>query len=134
MNREYPLWHSKYNRVSIYYLYVVLLNDKLVILTLRVESYSYWVYSPRDISERIHFQRNWAQGSGFLNNSEFSFTWQLIWNMLLLSDWAFKAGLADLPDCLHCSSGLEETAEHAFYYCEAVLLILESCQGVYSWH
>ena len=36
----------------IYYLYVVLSNDKLVILTHRVESYLYLVYSPRDISEK----------------------------------------------------------------------------------
>ena len=27
-----------------------------------------------------------------------------------------------MPDCAHCSSGLEETAEHAFYYCERVHL------------
>ena len=25
-----------------------------------------------------------------------------------------------MPDCPRCSSGLEETAEHAFYYCERV--------------
>ena len=25
-----------------------------------------------------------------------------------------------MPDCPRCSSGLEETAEHAFYYCEQV--------------
>ena len=30
------------------------------------------------------------------------------------------AGLADMPDCVRCGSGLEETAEHAFYYCERV--------------
>ena len=34
--------------------YVVLSNDKLVILTLCVESYLYWVYSPGDISNYIH--------------------------------------------------------------------------------
>ena len=32
----------------------------------------------------------------------------------------FKARLADKPDCHRRSSGLEETAEHAFYYCERV--------------
>ena len=25
-----------------------------------------------------------------------------------------------MPDCARCGSGLEETAEHAFYYCERV--------------
>ena len=28
----------------------------------------------------------------------------------------YKIGLVDMPDCLRCSSGLEEMAEHAFYY------------------
>ena len=28
--------------------------------------------------------------------------------------------LADMPDCARCANGLEETAEHAFYYCERV--------------
>ena len=32
----------------------------------------------------------------------------------------YKVGLADMLDCARCSSGLEETAEHAFYYCEWV--------------
>ena len=27
-----------------------------------------------------------------------------------------------MPDCPRCGSGLEETAEHAFYYCERVRL------------
>ena len=40
--------------------------------------------------------------------------------MLSLHGLNFKAGLADMPDCPRCSSGLEETAEHAFYYCERV--------------
>ena len=26
-----------------------------------------------------------------------------------------------MPDCTRCGSGLEETAEHAFYYCDRVL-------------
>ena len=33
-----------------------------------------------------------------------------------------RAGLADMPDCACCGSGLEETAEHAFYFCEQVRL------------
>ena len=28
--------------------------------------------------------------------------------------------MADIPDCLCCGSGLEETALHVFYYCERV--------------
>ena len=32
----------------------------------------------------------------------------------------YKAGLADMPDCTRSGSGLEEMAEHAFYYCERV--------------
>ena len=32
----------------------------------------------------------------------------------------FRAGLADMLDCARCGSGLEETDEHAFYYCEWV--------------
>ena len=60
---------------------------------------------------------NWAPGSSFLNNSEFSLTWQLARNALPLLGSDFRAGLADMPDCACCSSGLEETAEHAFYYC-----------------
>ena len=63
---------------------------------------------------------NWAPGSSFLNNSEFSLTWRLVRNALPLHDLNYKAGLADMPDCPRCSSGLEETAEHAFYYCERV--------------
>ena len=50
---------------------------------------------------------NWAPGSSFLNNSEFSLTWRLVRNALSLRG-------------LNCGSGLEETAEHAFYYCEQV--------------
>ena len=56
-----------------------------------------------------------APGSGFLNNSGFSLTWWLAWNALPLAGWAFKAGLADMLDCTRCSSGLEETASHAYY-------------------
>ena len=32
----------------------------------------------------------------------------------------YRAGLVDMPDCARCGGGLEETAEHAFYYCERV--------------
>ena len=56
---------------------------------------------------------NWAPGSSFLNNSEFSLTWRLARNALPLLDLSFRAGLADTPDCPRCGSGLEETAEHA---------------------
>ena len=31
----------------------------------------------------------------------------------------FRVGLADMPDCTRCRSGLEETAEHT-YYCKQV--------------
>ena len=41
-------------------------------------------------------------------------------NALPLRDLNYKAGQADMPDYPRCSSGLEETAEHAFYYCERV--------------
>ena len=70
--------------------------------------------------EKVRSQWNWAPSSGFLNNSEFSLTWQLSRNALPLADLAFKLGLADMPDFLRRSSGLEETALHAFYYWEQV--------------
>ena len=71
-------------------------------------------------AEEIRSHWNWAPGSSFLNNSEFSLTWWLVRNALSLRGLNFKVGLADMPDCPRCSSGLEETAEHAFYYCERV--------------
>ena len=67
--------------------------------------------------EEIRSQWNRAPDSVFLNNSEFSLTWRLARDALRLTDWAFKAGLADIPDC---GSGQEETALHAFRYCERV--------------
>ena len=70
--------------------------------------------------EEIRSHWNWAPGSSFLNNPEFSLTWRLARNALPLLGLNYKAGLADMPDCPRCSSGLEETAEHAFYYCERV--------------
>ena len=70
-------------------------------------------------AEEIRSHWNWAPGSSFLNN-EFSLTWRLVRNALPLLGLNYKAGLADMPDCPRCSSGLEETAEHAFYYCERV--------------
>ena len=69
-------------------------------------------------TEEIRSHWNWAPGSSFLNNSEFSLTWLLVRNALPLVGLNYKAGLADMPDCARCGSGLEETAEHAFYYCE----------------
>ena len=68
----------------------------------------------------IRSQWNWAPGSGFLKNSEFSLTWQLVRNALALNDWAYRACLADIPDCPRCGRGLEETALHAFYNCERI--------------
>ena len=71
-------------------------------------------------AEEIRSHWNWVPGSSFLNNSEFSLTWQLVRNALPLLGLNYKAGLADMADCTRCGSGLEETAEHAFYYCEPV--------------
>ena len=70
--------------------------------------------------EEVRSHWNWAPGSGFLNNSEFSLTWWLARNPLLLLGWYHKAGPADVPDYLRCSSCLKQTAEPAFYYCERV--------------
>ena len=71
-------------------------------------------------AEEIRSLWNWAPGSGFLNHSEFSLTWRLARNAVALNDWAYRACLADMPDCVHCGIVLEETALHAFYYCERV--------------
>ena len=73
-------------------------------------------------TEEIRSHWNWAPGSSFLNNSEFSLTWRLVRNALPLVGLNYKACLADMPDCARCGSGLEETVEHAFYYCERVRL------------
>ena len=73
-------------------------------------------------AEEIRSHWNWAPGSSFLNNSEFSLTWRLARNALPLLGLNFRADLADMPDCACCGCGLEETAEHAFYYCERVCL------------
>ena len=67
-------------------------------------------------AEKIRFRWNWAPGSSFLNNSKFSLTWRLARNALPLLGLNFRAGLADMPDSARCGSGLEETAENAFYY------------------
>ena len=72
------------------------------------------------MAEEIRSHWNWEPGSSFLNNSEFSLTWRLVWNALPLVGLNYRAGLANMPNCAHCSSGLEEMAEHAFYYCERV--------------
>ena len=55
-----------------------------------------------------------------LARSEFSLTWRLVRKALALNDWAYRAWLADMPDCPRCGSGLEETALLTFYYCERV--------------
>ena len=70
--------------------------------------------------EEVRSHWNWASSSGFLNDSEFSLTWQLAWNALSLFSLNYKMGLADMPHYPLCGKGLEETAEHAFYYCEFV--------------
>ena len=70
--------------------------------------------------EEVRFHWNWALGSGFFNNSEFSLTWQFARNALPLLGLNFRVGLADMPDCARCCSGSEETAVHAFYYCQRV--------------
>ena len=71
-------------------------------------------------AEEIRSHWNWAPGSSFLKNSELSLTWRHAPNALSLLGLNYKAVLADMPDCPRCSSGLEETAEHAFYHCERV--------------
>ena len=71
-------------------------------------------------AEKIRSLWNWVPRSSFLNNSDFSLTWRLVWNVLPLLGLNYKAGLADMPDCPRCGGGLEEAAERAFYYCERV--------------
>ena len=56
----------------------------------------------------------------FANNSEILLTWWLSRNARPFFDWPFKEVLADMPDCPRCNRELEETALHAFYYCERV--------------
>ena len=60
-------------------------------------------------AEEINSHWNWAPGSSFLNNSEFSLTRRLARNELLLLGLNFWVGLADMSDCVRCGSGLEET-------------------------
>ena len=69
-------------------------------------------------TEEIRSNKNWEPGSNFLNNSKFSLTWRLARNALPLLGLSLWASLADMSDCPRCSSGLEETVEHAFYYCK----------------
>ena len=71
-------------------------------------------------AEEIRSHRNWAPGSSFLNNSKFSLPWRLARNALSLLGLNFRTGLIDMPDCARCGSGVEETVEHAFYYCDRV--------------
>ena len=60
-------------------------------------------------AEEIRSLWYWAPGSRFLNNSEFSLTWQLVRNAFPLVGLNYRAGLAEMPDCPRCGSGLEET-------------------------
>ena len=71
-------------------------------------------------AEEVSSHWNWTPGPGSLNKSEFPLTWWLARNAFPLLGLKFRAGLAHMPDCARCCSGLEETAEHAFYYCERV--------------
>ena len=41
-------------------------------------------------------------------------------NPLALFCLNYKVTLEDIPNCLHCGSGMDETAEHPFYNCERV--------------
>ena len=70
--------------------------------------------------EEIRSQWNWVLGTSTQNNFEFLLTWWLSRNALALNDWAYRACISVKPDCPRCGSGLEETAWHAFYYCERV--------------
>ena len=55
----------------------------------------------------IRSHKNWAPGSSFLNNSEFSLTWRLVRNALPLLGLNYRAGMADMPDCARYGNGLE---------------------------
>ena len=85
-------------------------------------------------AEEIRSHWNWAPGSSFLNNSEFSLTWRLVRNALSLCGLNFRAGLADMPDCPRCSSGLEETAETRLLLLRASPPVLGSRRGVDGSH
>ena len=54
----------------------------------------------------IRSQWNLAPGSDFLN-SEFSLTWLLAQNALVLNDWGYRECLADITDCLRCGKSQE---------------------------
>ena len=85
---------------------------------------------------RVWFGRNWSEVQAKVDTQVgtwlrrclslkgraeiFSRTWRLVRNALFLLGLNYKVGLADMPDWLRCSSGLEEMAEHTFYYCERV--------------
>ena len=70
------------------------------------------------MTEEVRSHWNWAPGSDFLNNSEFSLTRIFALPLLGLN---FKASLADMPDYPRCDSGLEEMTKYAFCYSERVL-------------
>ena len=84
--------------------------------------------------EEVRSHWNWVSGSGFLNNSEFSFIRRLARNALPLFCLIYKTGLTDMPDCPYCSSSLEETAEHGLLLLSASSSVLESRQRVDGSH
>ena len=51
------------------------------------------------MAEEIRSHWNWALGSSFLNNSEFSLTWRFVRKALPLLDLNYKAALGDMPNC-----------------------------------
>ena len=80
--------------------------------------------------KEVHSHWNWAPGSGFLNNSEFSLTWQqLAWNALPFFGLNYRTCLADTPDCPHCDSGFRRNGQ-AHLLLQASSSVLRSCRGV----
>ena len=67
-------------------------------------------------AEEICSHWNWAPGSSFLNNFDFSLTWRLVRNALPFLGLNYKVGLADMPDCPCCGNGLEVTAIYIYIY------------------
>ena len=105
-------------------------GGRLVVADVAMKSFKFRlvaVYASNIAAEKVSFFRRLAPLSlelgariELLEQLRVLVTWRLARNALPLRDLNFKAGLADMPDCPRCSSGLEETAEHAFYYCGRV--------------